>query len=391
MTPNNDTPATHSTPTRAHQQDARAWANFTGCKYTEALRQMQSPLAQGLLGERVSARTLIETLEDHEVVGSHGGDPVLGDSGYYVEESFTFDGKTDFIKLALVTEVLRMFTPIPETSTPEVITFGLKHTAEVFLGHYDQAYSYVSTGELIWAAAAMGLQLSTTDAEGVGSGFGPHLWVGIAEREYDYVDRMVRSEIEPDGHHYRPARYTRLQDVLSRAVAGEIVTDDWTPPAPDETPTPFHDWLTRQTDRDDPVGDVARDYATSVHWSEHGIAGTPGDLLAMFNEVDYAPKAYDALVRAITEYMRTDPAAAPFRTVQDTVDTWEADGFGTGAWAVERVSYLCPCGDGDIIEMRKTIMSEDEDEVFIVCHRCINDWEFAPNRSVRDWGLVPNA
>ncbi|MBY8849427.1 hypothetical protein K7G98_13375 [Saccharothrix sp. MB29] len=32
---------------RALQQDARKWAAFTGTKYTAALRQMSSPLAQG--------------------------------------------------------------------------------------------------------------------------------------------------------------------------------------------------------------------------------------------------------------------------------------------------------------------------------------------------------
>jgi hypothetical protein len=39
-----------SSPSRALQQDARAWSTFTGAKYTAALRQMSSPLAQGLLG-----------------------------------------------------------------------------------------------------------------------------------------------------------------------------------------------------------------------------------------------------------------------------------------------------------------------------------------------------
>ena len=45
---------------RELQQDARAWADFTGTKYTAALRQMTSPFAQGFLGERVSARHLID-------------------------------------------------------------------------------------------------------------------------------------------------------------------------------------------------------------------------------------------------------------------------------------------------------------------------------------------
>lgn len=40
------------------QPDARAWADFTGTNYTAALRQMTSPLAQGLLVDRVSAQRL---------------------------------------------------------------------------------------------------------------------------------------------------------------------------------------------------------------------------------------------------------------------------------------------------------------------------------------------
>ncbi len=55
MTPNNN----NDGPSRAFQQDARAWSAFTGTKYTSALRQMRSPLSQGLFGPRVSARRLI--------------------------------------------------------------------------------------------------------------------------------------------------------------------------------------------------------------------------------------------------------------------------------------------------------------------------------------------
>ncbi|TDD36822.1 hypothetical protein E1287_09855 [Actinomadura sp. KC06] len=64
MTSNNHTQ------NRELQHDARAWAAFTGTKYTAALRQMSSPLAQGLLGDRVSARQLIAVLNDHELIGA---------------------------------------------------------------------------------------------------------------------------------------------------------------------------------------------------------------------------------------------------------------------------------------------------------------------------------
>lgn len=391
MTPNNETTAIHSSPTRAQQQDARAWAKFTGGKYTEALRQMRSPLAQGLLGERVSARTLIETLTEHEVVAADEVGSVLGDDGYHSDFPWDFDGKTDFIRLALVTEALRMFTPIPETAAPEVNSYSLKHTVEAFLGQYELDYAYVTNGQLIWAAAAMGLKLSTHNAAGDGHAAGPNLWVGIAEREYDYVDRLIRSEIPPGAHHFRPARYLRLQEVLVRAAAGEIITEDWTPPAQDGTETPFHDWMLGQAERKDPVGDLSRDYAAGVHVSEHGIAATPDDLLRMFTELPHAESAYDALVLAIGEYMSLEPAPAPIRTERTSAERFQSDGYGAGAGSVERYDYLCPCGRGEIVESHDNIPGFREHEVDIDCDRCINDWEFAKKRPVYQWGLVPKA
>ena len=86
MTPNNHAPR------RAFQQDARAWSAFTGTNYTSALRQMSSPLAQGLLGPRVSARRLIAALNDHELIGADGGASRLGENGVRSDSSWSFDG-----------------------------------------------------------------------------------------------------------------------------------------------------------------------------------------------------------------------------------------------------------------------------------------------------------
>lgn len=95
---------------RELQQDARAWSAFTGTKYTAALRQMGSPLAQGLLGERVSARHLIAALDDHELIGAHGGDPRLCENGFRSASSWRFNGETDFIERALITDMRRSRT-----------------------------------------------------------------------------------------------------------------------------------------------------------------------------------------------------------------------------------------------------------------------------------------
>lgn len=132
---------------RELQRDARAWATFTGTTYKTALRQMSFPLAQGLLGERVSARQLIAVLDDHELIGAHDGDPILGEGGYLSESPWSFDGKTDFIEIALITDMLLMLMPASDSTAPEVSSYSLKHTAERFLRPH---CSYVSNGRLIW-------------------------------------------------------------------------------------------------------------------------------------------------------------------------------------------------------------------------------------------------
>lgn len=386
MTPNNDITAT---PTRAQQQDARAWAKFTGCNYTSALRQMRSPLAQGLLGERVSARQLIRTLEEHELVGADPDEFVLGENGYYAERPFAFGGETDFIQLVLITEVLRMFAPASAKSAPKVFSYSLKHTVERLLGEHDLAYSYVSNGRLIWAAASLGLRLSTRDAPGDGDDEGPNLWVGISGREYEYVDRIVRSGVYPGGHRYRPARYDRLHAVLPRAFAGEIITETWAPPARDDAPAPFHDWLARQVDRDDPVSDLANDYTAGIYRSEHDIARTPGDMLTILSEFGSSPSVYDAAVKAITEYMQTEPMPEPFRTRKIETTTSETEGYGAGAGTIDRTEYLCPCGVGEIIETRDNIPGFRDRDVSIDCDRCSTEWRLDYSGRTWSWELVP--
>ncbi|MBY8854457.1 hypothetical protein K7G98_41935, partial [Saccharothrix sp. MB29] len=83
-------------------------------------------------------------------IGARGGDPALGENGFRSEASWRFNGETDFIDLALITDMLRMFTPSSATATPEVSSYSLKHTAEWFL---TPRCSHVSNGQLIWAAA----------------------------------------------------------------------------------------------------------------------------------------------------------------------------------------------------------------------------------------------
>lgn len=368
---------------RELQQDARAWADFTGTNYTAALRQMSSPLARGFLGERVSARQLIAVLDDHELIGAHGSGPVLGEDGYLSGSPWRFDGQTDFIELALLVDMLRMFTPITNASASEVSSYSLKHTAEWFLS---PQYSYVSNGRMIWAAAALGLPMSDPDGDG------PNLLIGVSEREHDYVRRTVGpGQTQPRAEHYRPAGYEYLQTAIARAGTGEPIAERWVRPTLLDEPAPFHDWLILQADRRGVIGDLAGDYAAGVRDSDHGIAHTPNELLSIFHQVSHSPQAYDAVVSAIAEWVRTFPSSAPVRTEPIDGDAHGHPGWGAGAGTVERYEYLCPCGDGTIIEEHDNIPGFREHDVRISCGKCRAEWRFVDGRGVRDWGLEPMA
>jgi hypothetical protein len=368
---------------RELQQDARAWSDFTGTKYTAALRQMSSPLAQGLLGGRVSARRLIAVISDHELIGARGGDPVLGEDGFFSEATWSFNGETGFIEFALLMDMLRMFTPISDAATPEVSSYSLKHTAEWFLSPY---CSYVSNGRLIWAAAALGLRIA--DPEDAG----PNLLIGVSEREHDYVRRMVGpGQTQPHADHYRPPGYAHLQIALARAAAGEPITGRWVRPTLVDEPAPFHDWLILQAGRHDVVGDLASDYSEAVRDSDHRIARTPDELLAILRGVPHSPEAYDAAVSTIAEWMRTVPSSAPVRTEPIGGGAHGHEGWGAGAGTVERYEYLCPCGDGAIIEEHDNVPGFREHDVRINCDKCRAEWRFVDGRGVRNWGLEPMA
>jgi hypothetical protein len=374
--------ANNTTPSRALQQDARAWSSFTGTKYTAALRQMSSPLAQGLLGPRISARHLIAVLSDHHLIGARSGQPVLGENGVRSNSSWHFNHETDYIDLALITDMLRMFTPVSGDSVPEVSSYSLKHTAEWFFHPY---FSHVSNGRLIWAAAALGLPI--TD-----DGHGPNLLIGVSEREHNYVRRMVGpGETRPQAAHYRPAGYEHLRASFTRASAGELITDRWARPVRVHELAPFHDWLMQQVGRNDVVGHLAYDYAAGVRDSDHQLARTADELLTIFHNVSHSPEAYDAVVTTIAEWMRTEPAPAPIRTEPVGSDAHDHGGWGAGAGTVERYEFRCPCGDGTIVEEHDNIPGFRDHDVRIRCDKCRAEWRLVVDRGVRDWALEPVA
>ncbi|GAA1109181.1 hypothetical protein [Arthrobacter flavus] len=373
------------TQNRALQQDARAWAKFTGCNYTSALRQMEDPLAQGFLGERISARKLIDTLEKHDLDGNEGDDFVLGEAGFYTDTAFSFNGKDDYIQLALIAEALEMFSRIPKTKSPEVSSYSLKDTVERFLKG-TPAY-YVTNGRLMWAAAALGLPIAEPDRGG-----SPNLLIGIPDNEHDYVRKMVinSGQSQPQAHHHRPPGYAHLRTALTQCAAGEPVAERWVRPTPAaEDPDPFHAWLIAQAGRDEPIGDFASDYAEGIRSSAHRIARNPDELVLLLNEIPHSPQAYDAAREVIGAWLGTLSPSPGIRTIEISDHTEEVGGFGAGAGTVERIEYRCPCGDGLIVEEHDNIPGFREHDVTINCPKCRDEWRLLDGRSVRDWALEP--
>jgi len=285
---------------RELQAEARAWATFTGANYTAALRQLNTPAAQGLLGPRVSPRHLIATLSEHPVIGSRGGEAVLREHGMTVSgqnddgPAWAFNGHDDFVQLALITDTLRMFGPVVHGAAPEVGSYSAKHTVERIL---HDSVSYVSNGRLIWAAAALGLTLSPRELDS------PNVKIGLPPLEHNYARSLVTPGAQlPSADHHRPAGYGALTLRLQQLAAGQPIDPRWIPIAKRPVAHAFSDWLRAQSERDDPIGDLARDYAAGLDDSAHRIAETPEELLAILDEVGCSLRVYEVAQAAGVEW-----------------------------------------------------------------------------------------
>lgn len=277
---------------RAIQQDAKAWAKLTGSNYTSALRQMERPIARGLLGRRLSARRLIDVLQNHPLIGADGSYPVLGEHGYYSDDPFVFNGKTDYLELAMIAEVLQMLTPATPVE-PGESSYTLKHTAERFLAPH---HSYITNGRLIWVAAALDLPLAEPEDGG------PNLLVGVSERWHNYVRRMVGlANGEPRAHHHRPAGFEFLKSALERYDADEPF-GPWTPPTAAVMDSPFHAWLSQRAERGSAIGTLAHDYVAGIRDGDHGIVSSGTELMELMYTVNADPDFIDAAELVASEW-----------------------------------------------------------------------------------------
>ena len=272
---------------RQVQRDAREWARQSGSNYTSALRQVGSPLAQGILGERITPQKLTEALDKY---------PTLGEFGLSSDQPLrNVDGQIArgglFLGVVLAAEVLRMFTP---TANPSISSYSLKHTAETFLG---PVMSYVSNGQLIWAAAAIGLPMLTNDG-------GPNARIAVSEPEHTYARKALGHGNErPGGHDFQPPGWNRLRDALDQFTATGNIGDQLMPVVTKYfADLAFHTWLVGQSGRRDPVGDLARDYTAGTEESEHQIARGPEDLRDIVEAVAGSADVLAAVDSAIAEW-----------------------------------------------------------------------------------------
>ena len=92
---------------------------------------------------------------------------------------------------------------------------------------------------------------------------------------------------------------------------------------------------------------------------------------------------------AIVDWARTSPESIGIRTEPVDLSRSDHGGWGAGGGDVERYEYLCPCGEGTILEKHDNIPGFREHDVTIMCSRCVAEWQFVEGRSVRDWRVEP--
>jgi hypothetical protein len=402
-----------STRSREVERDAKAWSKFSGMKYTRALRLMEHPLAQGILGDRICARDLIRVLTDHPMLSEPIGDPGehghefeidervthLGDNGLFAAESrpLSVGDESDYLGVILTTEILRAFT---RTSRPvsDAYSYNLKHTAEEFLAEFLGQYSYISNGQAIWAAAVLGIPLAESDP----GEFSLNADLGLVPEQVDYARRVRRgSGSSPKGvraHHHRPPGYVFLRLALQRFRDLGEVPGRWNGIDEDAEPltSPFHEWLVAQAEQGERGKQGSRerlagDYAAGVRDGDHGVAQQPEDLLDILHSVGADADFFEMARRAVLDWARSASQSNGIRTELIDFDRSSHGGWGAGAGDVERYEYYCPCRAGSILEEHDNVPGFREHDVRIICDACRQGWEFVSGLSVRGWRIRPTA
>lgn len=322
---------------REIERDAKAWSKFSGMKYTQALRLMEHPLAQGILGDRICARDVIRVLTEHPVLSEPiwdtGGDGEefetderithLGEGGLFSAETrpLSASREKDYLGLVLTAEMLRAFTRISEPQS-DAHSYNLKHTVEEFLREHLGDFSYIANGQAIWAAATLGLPLAESDP----GEFSQNANFGLVPEQVEYSRRMRQygggSRHEVHAHQHRPPGYLFLQQALQRYRDTGEAPDRWNGVDEHaETQTSlFHEWLIAQAASKGERGTqgsrerLAGDYAAGVQDGDHGVAIQPEDLLDILHGAGADEQFFDMARSAILDWARMSPVSTGIRT-----------------------------------------------------------------------------
>ncbi|WP_187662139.1 hypothetical protein [Microbacterium sp. Nx66] len=286
----------------AISRDAKAWRDAAGVKHTEALRLIEDPLHQGILGDRIVVRDLLRVLEEHPIIGSRHSSTVFGRRGLMDDEPMVHELSADLLRETLLAvEFLRMFTPVSASDQHErneVGSYTLKHMAEELLGR--TVGGYLPNGALIWAAAVLGLPIR----ESGDAGESRNVTVYLLREEVDFMRAGHPVRIgRRNGAHFQPPGHARLTAVIERASNGDPFDDELTIPVQARPAwSPFHVWLSEQSGRDGFEGRFASDYLAGVNASDHRPAASGKDLLEILRDVRIDPEFLAAAKALVAEY-----------------------------------------------------------------------------------------
>jgi hypothetical protein len=288
-------------------RDAKAWSRATGVKYTEALRLIEDPLHQGILGDRIVVRDLLRVLEEHPIIGSAHAKSTFGLNGLRTDIWMVDELNAGLLpEVILTAEFLRMFDPVPEAALSSenswASSYQLKHTAEEYLGHGVQGY--VQNGVLIWAAATLGLPMRRSP-----NWDSPNVEIAVHPQQLEYTRQVLdQSEGTPDWHYYRPTSYDMLQNVLELAATGMPIDGALGAlPTRRDPLSQFHVWMSAQTTRRGLPGRVAADYLDGVDRSEHRAAADPADFRELIRGLTSSDHFYSGAVRLAAEWSKINP------------------------------------------------------------------------------------
>lgn len=288
-------------------RDAKAWRHATGVKYTEALRAVEDPLHQGILGDRIVVRDLLRLLEEHPIIGAKHASSTFGRRGLQDDEPMS-DGLSSrrLSEVLLAVEFLRIFSPVTaadRTEQNEVSSYALKHMAEEFLG--STVGGYLPNGALIWAAAVLDLPMR----ESLEPGLGRNTIVYLPWQEIEYMHAGQPSRIsDRHGEHFQPPGYARLEAVVKCANSGEPFGDALTIPLTVRADwSEFHLWIADQIHRDGLQGRFASDYVAGVNDSDHRPARSGEDLLEILRGIRIDFDFLEAAEALVAEYDSLTP------------------------------------------------------------------------------------